>query len=657
MRYQLVLIALIGGLLCGYQAIPNNNSYPGVLYRWSGQTVSSDKVILFVHGRRMDISDAGPDLSLLESIFSFKITNFESIGRDELFGQSTSAIAEYWFYGYYPQQSPEVIAADLAQQIQANPDLRGKQIAVVGYSEGGLVCWLLDQRYDLIEGGVLLGAPILGTPLANKPIRDAAVQQIVSERTIADQLINFLNQFTAGAGDLKRDYSETGQPRSELAFYAGRILSAPLRVDVLDIIIDRAKWGRMMETSNRRMARLTALIISQCRWREQQTTDWQSDGTIPVSSATCGGIANSVIWEEYDHYDLLTGAGGTALDRATLQWLDQVLRLGPEFAETDDLPQLPDDNSVWPNLDIPELPEINLSQTDLLSYRFAYIHNGNPAFTNQDWSSSYELEMGGNCSYPRFAPDGKSLVFTAETDGISAIYRLTGNPQAEPIVTGRYADFSPNGKWLTYEGSEGLCTWRFSKQEQYCIVENVRLICPPLWVVKGLLGRIYFAAQADDGSTNLYVVSPRARHKTLSELDIVTPNCQGLFVTRGWVSGVVAINSVTNGYRLAIVSNVLQANISFEIDLATDGTESFAWDGLNFTWATNQASLIQSAVLDQTDSYALYLEFTDETTGIPGIYLFNLQAELSGTSLNFNYQINEVADCATQLDLNPAAIN
>lgn len=678
MRYWFIVpIALFSVLLCAYRpSSPEANPHPdrssdrgdssvfsnaspgGQLFRWSQQTATSDKVILFVHGRRSDIPATGPSQQLLESTFSFKVINFEFLGQ-ESFGKPTSQLAEYWFYGYYPQQSPEIIAADLAAKIQNHPGLRGKQIAVIGYSQGGLVCWLLDQRYHLIRGGVLLGAPILGTPLSNKPIRDAAVHRIVSARAIADRLINFLDQFTEGAAGFERAYPETGRARSKLALYAGRILSSPLNVDILDTFIDMgwAKLGRMMETSNRRFARFSALVISRCDWRERQTADRQSDGTIPVSSATGVGIQvdSRMIWEEYDHFGLLTGGMlDFALDRATLDWLDQVLHLGPEFAEEDGVPQLPYDTPAWPNLEIPELPEISLSQADLLSYRFAYIHNGNPAFTNQGWSANYELDMGGSCSYPRFASDGKSLVFTAETNGNSAIYRLTGNPQAEPVVAGRYADFSPNGEWLAYEGAAGLCTWRFSKSREYCLVKNVQLVCPPLWVTKGLLGRIYFVAKAGDGSTNLYVVSPRARNKDLGDVDIVLSNCQGLFLARGLVSGVVAIGKQGDGYRLSIVSNWWQSNISFEIHPAEDDSESFAWDGLNFDWYTDQSISIQSAVLDQDDNYALYLELSDEVTETPGIYLFSLIGGLNDFSWDFDYELSEVASHACNLDLNPA---
>ncbi len=664
MRYYLVVLVLFGALVCAYRpASSEETSLPGQLWRWSRQTTSCDKVIIFVHGRRLDIPTTGPSQELLESIFSFKLVNFESVGRD-YFGKPTSALAEYWFYGYYPQQSPEAIAADLAQQIQTNPNLRDKQIAVVGYSEGGLVCWLLDQRYSLIEGGVLLGAPILGSPLADKSVRDVAVIKILSATTLARKLSNFLDRFAEGSVGLEKSYPESGQTKSQLMLYAGRVQPCSPGILTRSFLDEIGNWvttGPDWQTSNKRFAEAMALVIANSVWRDNSSADKQSDGVVPVSSATCGGISNSRIWEEYDHYELSTGAGlELALDREILGWLDQVLQLKPKFAAGGGVPSLPGGNSPIPfGIEIPALPEINLNQTDLLSYRFAYIHDGKLAFTNRDWSNQVEFATGGECSYPRFAPDGKTLVFTNEIDGNKSIYRLTGQPHPERVVDGRWADFSPNGQWLAYEGRTGLSTYRFSKAHEYCVVKNVQLVCPPLWVTKGWLGRIYFVARASDGSTNLYVVSPRARNKELKDVDKVLPNCQGLFLTRGLISGVVAISQQDESYQLSIVSNWLQSAISFEISPAQNNMDLFEsdWGRWQFDWSTGLCSGLQSALLDSKDQYALYLEMTDQTTNVPGIYLFSFKRELNGFSFEDSYDVNEIVTSAYHLDLNPAASN
>ncbi|MFH0912272.1 MAG: hypothetical protein V1807_01280 [Patescibacteria group bacterium] len=654
MRCRLVLVALFGILLCICQTT-EANSYSGVLYHWSQQTVSSDKVILFVHGRRLDIPETGPDRKLLEEIFSFKITNFETIGHDEMFGKSTSEVAEYWLYGYYPQQSPEDIAADLARQICSNSALHGKKIAVVGYSEGGLVCWLLDQRYNLVKGGVLLGAPVLGSPLATKSVRDAAVKSIVGNK-VGETLSNSLDQWANGSEWLHNNYAETGQSRSQLMLYAGRIKPcspAKLAYNILDIIGDIGAdflAGTGFESSNRKFAESLALIISHCKWNQRSKSDQESDGVVPVSSATMG--AQTQVWEDYDHYDLITGKLDMTLDRATLKWLDQVLQLSPEFAESEVIPNLPEaDNNSLSQINLPTLPEINLTLADLSECRFAYVHQGNLALANNQWSTVKEFDLGQQCEYPRFSPNGDSIVFSSQ----QTVYRISEGLQATPVTAGRYADWSPNGEWMTYESGAGLCTWRFAKQKQYCIVKDVKLICPPLWVTKGLLGRIYFVAQASDGTTNLYVVSPRARNKDLSRVKKVLANCQGLFLARGLVSGVVAISGQKDKYRMSIVSNWLESNISFEITPAdaTSG-ESFTWDNFNFCWSTSRNLSLQSAVLDQADEYALYLELPNEIDHNPGIYLFSLTSKIDNFSLNFDYEVSEVVSNACNLDLNPA---
>lgn len=662
MRCYLVVLVLLGALVCAYRpAEPADAASPGQLWQWSQQAATCNKVIIFVHGRRLDIPTTGPSQALVESIFSFKLVNFESVGR-EYFGKPTSALAEYWFYGYYPQQSPEAIAADLAQQIQTNPKLHGKQIAVVGYSQGGLVCWLLDQRYSLIEGGALLGAPILGSPLADKSVRDDAVHKLVPIESWASKLSNFLDRLSEGSVELDKGYPESGKPKSQLMLCAGQIQPCSAGIFTRNFLDELGNWaatGPAWQTSNKRFAEVAALIIANSVWRNNSVTDKQSDGIVPVSSATCNGTANSQVWNEYDHYELLTGAGlELTPDREILNWLNQVLHLGPEFATGDSIPPFPESSSsTFLDLDIPALPEIDLSQTDLLSYRFAYIHDGKLALTNRNWSNQVEFETGGECSYPRFAPNGKSLVFTTDVNGNAGIYRLTGSPRPERVVDGRWADFSPNGRWLTYQGSAGLSTYRFSKSREYCLVKNVQLVCPPLWVTKGWLGRIYFVARANDGSTNLYVVSPRARNKDLKDVDKVVSNCQGLFLTRGLISGVVAISQQNDSYKLSVVSNWLQSAISFEISPTQDGMNMFEsdWSRWQFDWSTGQCSGFRSALLDSEDQYALYLEMTDQTTNVPGIYLFSFKRELNGFSLKDSYNVNNIVTSACHLDLNPAA--
>lgn len=626
---------------CGVPDSPSSTSggasaSGGKLFRWSGQVVTSDKAIIFVHGYRLDIPTTGPSQQLLESIFSFKVANFEFLGQ-ESFGKPTSELVEYWFYGYYPQQSSETIAADLAAKIQNHPDLRGKQIAVIGYSQGGLVCWLLDQDYHLIKGGVLLGAPILGTPLANKSLRDAAVRRIISVSSISDKLINLLDRFAQEVAGLEQDHSETGQAQSKLVLYAGQIdpcSSAKLTVNFLDSMGDWVTQGDRMQTSNRRFAEAGALVISQCAWRGRTATDRQSDGIIPVSSATGVGIGTgSRIWVGYDHYDLLTGRLELDLDRATLEWIDQVLQLSPEFPEEENIPALPD---------------IEISTPDLLTKaKFAYIQNSSLVLSDADWQEVGRIDSGEPYAYPRFSPDGKSLVFTLSSQDTKQVCQLEGS-DITAVTTGWYADFSPNGEWLAYQDAEGLCIIRLADKQPQCVVRKTDLLCPPIWVTKGWVGRIYFISRSADEKTNLYVVSPRARDKELSSVDIVAHNCLSVFLARGAINGVVAVSGDSSRQKFAVISNLLQSDISLELQSGSEEM-SFSWDKLDFKASIVDPLPIQSAVLDQTDDYALYLETES------GIYLFSITSEWEIDGVNFDYDLSEVCPGAHQLDINPAA--
>ena len=634
-------ISLLLFLGCSGKNHSGSAGVPG-LYLWSRQPTASSqsqKAILFIHGRRGNV----PDQNVLEELFAFKLANLDALGK-ERFGCRTSELAKFWLYAYNPQQPVDQIAADLASAIRANSELSDNQIAVVAYSEGGVVAWLLDQSYEgLIKGGVLLGAPILSTPLAHPAVRNAAIQEIVPS-ALQDYAISAFETGTLGTEFLQPIHYEDCTAKSDLAMFAGQVEPLNPSHIVADLIMGYSALLNDQQP-NREAAKLGALLIqhsvwnytTSCQFPNGYKDSWclESDGVVPVASALWGAGDNCRIWSSYDHYDLLTGQGALELDQATLDQLDHVLQLMPPFLSGGD---------------IPALPEITITLPMPLSKaRFAYTLDGQVYLADKDWSANPISAFGG-ASYPRFSPDSSKLVWTQATADAEGIYLLEG-AAAKAVATtavARYADFSPNGKWLVYQGGDELRIKLLSEQQELCIVKGVELVCPPLWVTKGLVGRIYFVSQSPDGITDLYVVSPRARNKTLSELEMVTPNCSSIFLARGMISGVVASSGTALNPRFTVVSKLLQANISLELQSGVN-TPSFSWDNLSFKIGIADPLLVQSAVLDQSDDYALYV---DTNTGIQ---LFSITAQMGLNGLTCDYALDEICPGAHQLDINPAA--
>lgn len=284
----------------------------GRLAKWSNQTIKSNKKVIFVHGYYRDIEDPyGLTLGQMEIEFSPKLENLDSLGT-ELFGCKTTELVEYWFYGYNPEQDINKIADDLANLIVGNRNFNNAHVAVIGYSQGGIVSWLLDQRHDLIDGGVILAAPILSTPLAHKSIRDNAIKSVYP---ISNQpIISAFNQLSGSIEHLQTVYLESGQSKSELLFMVGYIDIPPANawtrnVDLVDALLAECDslFGNISNT--RQLLEIGSTLIGASEWDDCGGSDCFSDGIVPIYSAYPGVSENIQLWSDYDHIDLLSGRG------------------------------------------------------------------------------------------------------------------------------------------------------------------------------------------------------------------------------------------------------------------------------------------------------------------------------------------------------------
>jgi pimeloyl-ACP methyl ester carboxylesterase len=620
----------------------NNSATSGVpgLYLWSRQPAhSAPKVILFIHGRRGIV----PDQATLEELFSFKLDNLDLLGEEQ-FGCRTSKLAKFWLYEYNSQQPVDQIAADLAAAIRANAELSSSQIAVVAYSEGGVVAWLLDQNYEgLISGGVLLGAPLLSTPLAHPDVRNAAIQEVVPN-DLQEYAISVFDSEVLSTEFLQPLYFEDCEAKSDLAMFAGRIDPLNSRHISANLIMGYSTRLNHQQPT-REAAKLAALLIqhsvwdytTDCQFPSGYEEDWchESDGVVPVASALWGTGRYYRIWPDYNHYDLLTGQGARDLDQATLEHLDRVLHLAPEF---------PEDSSI------PSLPEISIfSAQPLAEARFAYVLNGQLILADAAWQSLTTISTEGVSSFPRFSSDGSNLVWTQTVTNESGIYLLKDTDAvATAIASGYYADFSPNGDWLVYQSSDELRIMSLSAdQPEQCVIKGVDLICPPLWVTQGLVGKIYFVSRSANGTTDLYVVSPRVRDRELSPVDIVVANCTSIFLARGMINGIVAGSGTVLTPRFDLVSNSLLTNFSCEFQNDAEAP-LFSWDKLDFMINTPDPVPVRAVTLDQADNFALYVE-TDL-----GIQLFSVTVDIGWKGVYCeDPRWDEVCPGAHQLDINP----
>src|SRR3989344_5525208 len=457
----------------------------GRLVRWSAQTADSPKKIIFIPGCVTTTDPHGLNPAELEDYFSIKTGNFEQLGP-EMFGAKVSALAEYWFYGYYPNQDIAKIADDLSRTIAGNRNFGDNcAIAVVAHSEGAVVGWLLDQRYQNVAGGALLGGPILSTPIAHKNVRDQAVEKTFP--VLYAKLIPLFDRLAVGTEQLAVSYPESKTPHSRLKFFVGRIATPSVsfwerNINLVDALLaERGFMGGIQD--NRQFAELGATLIAQSAWGSDSKMDRRSDGLVPVSSGILNGqVPFYQILDGYDHWDLVSGKGDLALDRLTLEWLDQVVRLRSNWVETD-LPATPD---------IIELP--NDGNGALAWARFAYINpDGQLTLADENWERSYTLSIAGVHGHPQFDDTGESLAFDVDDDGVSNIYVWSGVAAHQISFDGqsRCPAWSPNDRWLTYQSASNLLVHRLANDDRAVVATDITLIAPPVWTVDQLLGRLY----------------------------------------------------------------------------------------------------------------------------------------------------------------------
>ncbi len=560
-----LLLAACGGNSHNREAKAFGN---GRLLQWSEQNTDAHKKVIFIHGYGDTNNPHGLTLPQMESFFSPKIENLDYLG-DELFGFNTSELVEFWFYGYQPEQDLSKIADDLAELISNNSRFDNSQVAVVGYSQGGVVAWLLDQRYpELITGGVTLGAPILSTPLAHKSVRDRAICQVLP--LAGGRIVAAFDALSSGTEHLMVAYPESNQPKTQLMFFAGLIEPPSTDIITRNInLLDALTASHNFLTGirdNRQFGEIGATIINVSGWGNCPSDNCPSDGIVPVSSTWRGHQDSVRVWSDYDHWDLLSGKGDFNLDRAILRHLGDVLDLWPIFVEGD----------------LPETPIIELSQdhSDAWGWiKFAYVRRSAESaelcVTDEDWRREIAVPISGNHSYPQFGPvNDNSLVWTVERLNTTDIY-VWHNQSIRQISydnQSRYANFSPNGEWLAYQSRNALIVHNLENDQRSVVVNNVQLTMPPIWISHGLHGRIYFIV-----NDSLYWVSPRCRGKSLANAACVMAECHQIFLAKGMLNGVVAVHNEVNSIgqivnqKIVVVSGLFSSDISVELQRVESG--------------------------------------------------------------------------------------
>lgn len=650
MRCLMAVIMCVGWVFAC--SVPNSEVVAagnGRLVRWSEQRVDSAKKVVFLPGHVVTADPHGLKPGELMSYFSPKLENLNMLGT-ELFGAPTSELVEFWMYGYQSQQDIAKIAADFAAAIAANSHFDNSLVAGVGHSQGGVVLWLMDQRYNMITGGVLLGAPILSTPLVHEQVRDEAVRAVFP---VASQvgLLDVCKDAAEGTAQLQIAYPETGAPRTKLKFFVGYIEPHPAtiiqrNVDLLDALV--AGGGNFLSglRNDRQLLELGAVIIGAAEWGGGSQQDQLSDGAVPISSAIAGvGSAPMSLWEEYDHQDLLSGKGDLELDRETLKWLGEVLQLYPQWVETD-LPGTP--NRI----------ELDLSARSALDWaKFAYVQDGNLYTTDEDWRRQFRMPIAGVHSWPQFGSADGFLTWAIEYEGLSNVYVWKG--QWAELVSfdgkSRYASFSPNGQWLAYQSKANLVVHELQSNQRYRVAQDVDLVAPPVWTVEGLMGKLYFASRNPTGQINLYSVSPRSRDKQLTEVNLVMADSGQPFLVQGPLSGIIAISSQFDGsgqivsQRVVVVSGLAAAHLSVEIRFSDEQTAAYNEYGREFLIELDYPFGFSSAAFDVEYGH-LYLVDTEGSQ--PGVYLFDINGFLNAddeTQLDDIFYL--VMEGARQLDI------
>lgn len=658
--WWLLWIVMVAQQSCGATNTPADMTLPettgvpaistdcGHLMKWSKQKDVCSKKVIFIHGRFMgeDNTSTGQSQTIVEQTFACMLDQLQGACKEKL-NQPLSELAEVWFYTYNTNQKIDLIAADLVSDIKSSEKFKDATICLVGHSEGGLVTWTVDQQYQVIEGGVLLGAPIIGSPLADYELLDKTARKLLSNPVI-DVLHNLISYLVGGSGNLIDGYPGTGSAKSKLIAFAGRI-KLPSRPyawlhigDIIMGIVDDYKQGFGIQDSNRQATEVGAIFIDVLTWRDGGVLEKQSDGLVPVCSAIYG-CSNYQIWDGYDHADLLSTKDDFILSREIFKHIDYVLNLGFTGVFVEDL-------------EIPHLPEIEINLISPLSYaKFAYIKNGQICLANKSWEDYQTFSIPGVSSYPRFDSTGSRLVWTQVKDGFSNIYLLEGT-SAKPITgdkISKFADFSPNGKWLTYQNGSQLIIHKLGdNKDREAILEGVDLVAPPLWITTSrFFGRIYFASRDDNGQINLYWVSPRKRNDYLADANLEIENCGVPFWVRGSLGGVLGIQNSTDAegnsiQTIWIISNVLSSKFSVEIRYGENQSMSGDWGG--FKLELDRYFGFTSAVVD-TESQQIYL--VSEAEENPGIYLLDIGSFVVEAEPEFEAIFHLVVENASQLDI------
>lgn len=650
----------------------NGNLPPkeGRLVKWSGQKYTSEKKkIVFVHGWNLQDSPTGTGYESAETKFSLKIDNLEYLG-DEKFKNSTSRLAEFWLYEYDACQNVSKIADDLARAIKQHPEFRESEVAIIGYSEGGVVLWELMQKHpDLIEGGICLGAPIMSTPLVHKEVRDAAVGKVFKHS--GSLLIPKFDALAKGSEQLEFHREMPFQTQGNLYFFAGSISTARTKlalllpwklkhyIDILDVLISAGKNFFTGIQDNRQFAELLADIIEKSEWSIGHKWDKLSDGLVPVSSALAGATEQDErhkLWKDYDHFELLSGKGDLNLDRATLEILDKILNLMPRETVSDlELPPLPDRLEIFLN----DICPLRLA-------RFAYVKSADKKIhlIDANWQRDYVVPVDGDCSYPEFSPKKLGMTFTVNWQGHSNVYLFDEKQLCAiaPDHQSRCSSFSPNGKWLTYQSGNELVIYNLKSLKRHSLVSGINLASPPIWVAEWLTGKVYFAHCNQDGKIDIYCVSPRWRRtRDITELQPIIVNTGVPHIVRGYLGGIISTQSQWDSsgnlicQRIHLISGMLKNHYSLEIR-ATSENSSITVDGSVFNKQilieTNQGLRFESVLFDR-DYLQLYL--VDKEGELPSIYRFDYALINGGDNATFETVLSEIVQGASQMDINTLA--
>lgn len=669
---KFALLVAIVWILTILSASASDNSVPpnsGRLVRWSGKSNESGIKLIFIHG-----CDANPlsggNWEKAETRFCTMVNGLNALSKEQ-FKMLLSDFVELWFYEYNSNQEINKLADDLANLISRNPSFVDSKIAIIGYSQGGVVLWELMQHHSgLIEGGICLGAPIMSTPIAHKDVRDKAVQKLFPR--LYKLLIPLYDKLAKGTNqlDFHRDMPMPMPPSNIFLFaglhkppiYSGWLARFATFVrrytDLLDAMV--AAGGNFFTEMKdpRQFADVMSMIIYRSEW--SGGTDWDrlSDGLVPISSAFAGATREDDrrrLFKSYNHFQLLAGQGDFNIERALLDCLDQILGLTSKAI-------LPFD------LDLPPLPELgNLveqySQTSPLSgAEFAYIRSADQQLyiADKNWQREFVMPMVGINMYPQFHPQKPELVWSIDWHGFSNVFMWQKNGvhviDMEHVNQNRLASFSPNGKWLAYQSGDELVALNFKSGKRRSLVKGINLASPPVWTAEWLTGKIYFANQSSDGRVDLYQVSPRWRKaRDITEVPPIATNCGSPHLVRGWLGGVITTQSEWDNsgnlivQRIILVSGILKGHYSMEIRVNATGNNTISSDGRQTILEINQGIRVETVALDRN---ANCLYFVDTLAGSPDIYKLELSLLTSDEEISFEALLSKQLEGAGQLDIN-----